>query len=444
MTRFFRTALAAGLSGAVVLAAGAASALSLVRDAEIERTLRQMSAPIYQAAGLAPTSVEMYMVNDRSLNAFVVGGRRIFLHTGLLRELETPEELLGVIAHETGHIAGGHEARRSINLRNAQGPALLGVLAGIAAGVAAGSPEVGVAAVSGSQGAVVRSILRNSRAEEASADQAAINYLTRAGVNPLGLQRVIERFRGQEVLSIGNLDPYVLTHPLGTERMSLMARSVAQAQNREWTMPPEIIYWHGRMRAKLRGFLVDPTRVLDRLEGEPDTEFNLYQKAVALHRLPDPVAARRTVDALIAKRQKDPFYLELKGQILHESGQAAEAVPYYRKASQIAPNEPLLKAALGRALLQLNEPRANAEALVILKEARSKDLADVAALRDLATAYERAGDVGMATLATAERYALVNNRKPAIQLARRAAKLLPQGSPGWLRAQDILKLDVEN
>lgn len=444
MTKFLRTALSTALIGLVVLAAGAASAMSLVRDAEIERTLREMSTPIFQAAGLAPSSVEMYMVNDRSLNAFVVGGRRIFLHTGLLRELETPEELLAVIAHETGHIAGGHEARRAINIRNAQGPALLGVLAGIAAGVAAGSPEVGVAAATGSQGAVLRSILRNSRAEEASADQAAISYLSRAGINPIGLQKVIERFRGQEVLSIGNIDPYILTHPLGTERMSLMARSIAQAQGRKWETPASVTYWHGRMRAKLRGFLVDPTRVLDRLEGQPDTEFNLYQKAVALHRLPDPEAARRAVDALIAKRPKDPFYIELKGQILHESGLAAEAIPQYRRAAALAPNEPLIKAALGRSLLQLNQPAANAEALSVLKDARSKDLADVAALRDLATAYERAGDQGMATLATAERYALVNNRKPAVQLARRAAAILPQGSPGWLRAQDILKLDVEN
>jgi predicted Zn-dependent protease len=427
-----------------MLVAGAASAMSLVRDAEIERTLRLMSAPIYQAAGLAPASVEMYMVNDRSLNAFVVGGRRIFLHTGLLRELETPEELLGVIAHETGHIAGGHEARRAINLRNAQGPALLGMLAGIAAGVAAGSPEVGVAATTGTQGAVLRSILRNSRAEEASADQAAIAYMSRAGVNPEGLLKVIERFRGQEVLSIGNLDPYVLTHPLGTERMSLMSRAVTQAQTREWRRSPEIDYWHGRMRAKLRGFLVDPTRVLDRLEGQPDTEFNLYQKAVALHRLPDPPAARRAVDALIAKRPNDPYYIELKGQILHESGLAAEAVPQYRRAVQLAPNEPLIKAALGRSLLQLGDPRADAEALEILKQARAVDTADVFALRDLATAYERAGDQGMAMLATAERYALVNNREPAIQLARRAATVLPKGSPGWLRAQDILKLDVGN
>ena len=426
---------------ALIAAATAADARSLVRDAEIERTIKRMSAPIFQAAGLAPSSVELYMVNDRSLNAFVVGGRRIFLHTGLMMDLETPEELLGVIAHEAGHIAGGHEARRAINVRNAQGPALLGLLVGIAAGVAGGSPEVGAALATGSQGAILRSLLRYNRAEEASADQAGLSYLTRAGVNPRGLLQVIERFRGQEVLSVGNVDPYVLTHPLGTERMSLLERSVQSAQGRTWPDNPERTYWHKRMRAKLIGFLDDPTRVLDKLEDEPEDEMALYTKAIALHRLPDPPAAIAALDRLIATRPSDPYYVELKGQVLHESGRSAEAVSSYRRAVSLAPNEPLLKAALGRALLQLNDSRANSEALAVLQDARSDDLADAAALRDLATAYDRAGDRGMATLATAERFALVGNFKDASRMAQRAAKLLPNGSPGWLRAQDILKLD---
>lgn len=435
--------VAAKAMGVLALIAGTATAdaQSLVRDAEIEGTIKRMSAPIFQAAGLSPDSVELYMVNARSLNAFVVGGRRIFLHTGLMMDLETPEQLLGVIAHEAGHIAGGHEARRAINLRNAQGPALLGVLLGIAAGVAAGSPEVGTALATGSQGALQRSLLRYNRSEEASADQAGLSYLIRAGINPNGLQQVIERFRGQEVLSVGNVDPYILTHPLGTERISLLERTVANAQTNAWPNDPDRTYWHKRMRAKLIGFLDDPTRVLDNLEVETETELTLYTKAIALHRLPDPDAAIATLDRLIASRPNDPYYFELKGQVLHESGRSPQAVASYRRAVALAPKEPLLKAALGRALLQLNDARANAEALEVLQDARSDDLGDVSALRDLATAYERAGDRPMATLATAERFALVGNFKDAARMAGRAAKLLPNGSPGWLRAQDILKLD---
>jgi predicted Zn-dependent protease len=436
-----RRIFAAAMVAASLALPGAASALSLVRDAEIEQTLKRMAAPIFQAAGLPPSSVEIFMVNDRSLNAFVAGGRRLFINTGLMTDLETPEELLGVIAHETGHIAGGHEARRAINLRNARGPALIGLLAGIAAG-AAGGGEAAAAIAGGAQGVLGRTLLSYNRSEEASADQAALSYLERAGIDPAGLRAVLERFRGQEVLAIGNLDPYVLTHPLSTERMSLIERRVGALGGRAWPDDPQRDYWHGRMRAKLAGFLQDPARVLARLEGQPETELNLYERAIALHRLPDPEAAVAAADRLIALRPNDPYYLELKGQILLESGRGAEAVPAYRAAVRLAPDEPLLKAGLGRALLQSNDPAANAEALGVLEEARREDLADASALRDLATAYDRAGDRGMATLATAERYALVGDVPSALSLARRASDILPQGSPGWVRAQDILALDT--
>ncbi len=437
-----RWKIAGALVAAMLVLPGAASALSLVRDAEIERTLNRMSTPIFQAAGLDPSSVEILMVNDRSMNAFVAGGRRIFLNTGLMTELETPEELLGVIAHETGHIVGGHEARRAINLRNAQGPALIGLLAGIAAGVAGGG-EAAAAIAGGTQGILGRTLLRYNRAEEASADQAALSFLERADIDPNGLLEVLEQFRGQEVLAIGNLDPYVLTHPLSTERMSLIERRVGALSGHAWPADPDRTYWHDRLRAKLAGFLEDPARVLARVEREPETEFTLYERAIALHRLPDPDAAAAAADRLIAMRPNDPFYLELKGQILLESGRAEQAIPAYRAAVRLAPNEPLLKAGLGRALLQSNDPAENAEALVVLQEARRDDLADASALRDLATAYDRAGDRGMATLATAERYALVGDVDSAVSLARRASGILPQGSPGWLRAQDILALDTK-
>jgi predicted Zn-dependent protease len=286
-----RWKIAAALVAATLTLPGVASALSLVRDAEIERTLGRMSAPIFQAAGLDPSSVEILLVNDRSLNAFVAGGRRVFLNTGLMMELETPEELLGVIAHETGHIAGGHEARRSINLRNAQGPALIGLLAGIAAGAAGGGPAA-AAIAGGTQGLLGRTLLSHSRSEEASADQAALSYLERAGIDPVGLRGVLERFRGQEVLAVGNLDPYVLTHPLSTERMSLIERRVGELSGRSWPSDPDREYWHKRLRAKLTGFIKDPSRVIASLEGEPETEFTLYEKAIALHRLPDPAGIR--------------------------------------------------------------------------------------------------------------------------------------------------------
>ena len=434
------------LAGSIALALGLlpqlTAAAGLIRDAEIERTLKGMAGPIFEAAGYPPNGIDLYIINDRSLNAFVANGNNMFLHTGLLQTLETPEELLAVIAHETGHIAGGHQARRQINIRNARGPALLGVLVGIAAGVAGGG-GAGTAVIAGSRSAIQRTLLRYNRGEESAADQAALDYLARARVDPIGLLKLLGRFRGQEVFNLGNVDPFVQTHPLSAERMQLVERRVAEAAEREFPADPERDYWHGRMRAKLIGFLDSPERVLDRLEGEAETEEVLYSKAVALYRLPAMSEAIAATDRLIALRPNDPFYIELKGQILFETGNADQAVPLYRQAVRLAPGEPLLEAGLGRALLSLNRPEADAEALEVLQNARRRDLGDAAALRALATAYSRAGDQGMAALATAERYALTGRIKDALLHARRAAAALPEGSPGWLRAQDILSLEIE-
>lgn len=439
MRRALRWLTGAATALSLAATSTAAGAMGLIRDSEIEQTLREMSAPIFQAAGLPPASVNIYIINDRSLNAFVAGGRNMFLHTGLLMQLDTPEELLGVIAHEAGHIAGGHLARRQIKIRGAQGPVLLGQLLAVAAGIAGGGAAA-AAVATGTQSLAIRDILRFSRSEEASADQAALDYLSRANVNPAGLLKVMERFRGQEVLTIGSVDPYVLAHPLSTQRIQLMERRIAEAADKFFPEDEKRVYWHSRMRAKLSGFLEDPDRVLDRYEGAAEDEEKLYATAVAYHRRADRARAVEQIDKLLESHPNDPFYLELKGQILFESGDAVAAVPLYREAVRLRPRDALLQSGLGRALLALRTPAADAEALEVLSSARRADPSDAAALRALATAYARSGDNGMATLATAERYALSGNLRDANVHARRATALLPEGSPGWLRAQDILAL----
>jgi predicted Zn-dependent protease len=429
-------ALAAALS---TVAAAQSRSPTLIRDAEIERTLRMMTDPIFKAAGLAPESVKIFILLDPSLNAFVANGRNMFLHTGLLQQLDKPETLIGVMAHETGHITGGHLARRAIAADNASGPAVLGLILAIAAGVASGSAGAGAAAALGGQSAINRTMLAFSRGEESAADQAGISFMNRAGVDPEGILDLLRVFKGQEVFSSSRLDPWALTHPLSSERISSLESRIADSPARGAKLPPEKIYWFERMRAKLDGFTDDPARTLARLEFEehPDSELNLYRRAIAEFRLPDADAALRTLDKLQAMRPDDPFYHELRGQILFESARAAEAVAPYRKALALAPDEPLIAGNLGRALLASGKPGAEAEALEILRNATRKDAGDPAVLRDLAIAYARAGDEGMATLTTAERLALTGNLSDAGRQARRALDLLPRGSPGWLRADDI-------
>ncbi len=439
--RFLGLLTAATVSFALALPA---QARTFVRDAEIERTLRMMSEPIFRAAGLGTTDVRMFILLDPSMNAFVAGGRNMVLYTGLLRELKEPETVMGVIAHEVGHITGGHLARRQIAARDLSGPAMIASILAAAAAAVAGAPQAGMALALGGTQAAQRSLLAFSRAEEAAADQAAVAYMNRAGVDPEGMLAILRLFKGQEVFQSGRIDPYAQSHPLSSERIALLEERIAASPARGQPASAEIHYWHARMRAKLDGFTDRPERVLARLEleTEPDSELNLYRRAIALHRRSEPEAALRAVDRLIARRPNDPFYTELKGQILYESARPAEAVAAYRQAARLAPDEPLIAGWLGRALLASGQPGADAEALRILESAVRDDPGEPGVLRDLAQAYARAGRDGDAALATAERLALLGDAEGAVRMARRAMDLLPTGSPGWRRADDIAALDL--
>lgn len=427
---------------ALALTAQAGAARTFIRDAEIEHTLRLMSGPVFEAAGLAPDSVRLFILLDPALNAFVTGGRTMVINTGLLQQFDRPETVIGVIAHETGHITGGHLARREQAVSGLTGPALLATVLAGAAAVAAGSPQAGAAVALGGQSAIQRSLMAYSRAEEAAADQAAVTYMARAGMDPEGMLDILRTFKGQEVFQSRRLDPYALSHPLSSERISLLESRIAASKARGAPLDPSIAYWYGRMRAKLEGFTERPERVLARLDlaEDPDGELNTYRRAVALHRMADAAGALAAIDRLLKIRPDDPYYWELRGQMLFESARPAEAVPAYRRAAALAPDEPLIAGYLGRALLASNQPGAEAEALAILERAARDDPGDAGILRDLAQAHARAGDDGKAALYTAQRLALGGETAEAARMARRAMDLLPRGSPGWLQAEDIATL----
>ncbi len=437
--RSCRAALSVFAITATAFIPALSQAQTLIRDAEIENTLRRLASPVFEAAGLSPDSIDMLILSDQALNAFVFGGRNMVFHTGLLTRIEQPEALIGVIAHETGHITGGHLTRREVNAKALQGPLALGLLLSAAAAVASGNGQVGVAGALGTQNAIQRAFLAYGRSEESSADQAGATYMERAGIDPGYILEVLKIFRGQEVFQAGRVDQYAITHPLSSERIALLEDRSAASQARGGRVSAEDAYWHLRMRAKLSAFLSRPERTLNNLETAeaPDSEINQLRRAVALHLLPDPPAALAAVEALIALRPTDPYYHELKGQILFESGRGAEAVAPYEEAVRLAPDEPLIRGGLGRTLLALNDPTRDAEALATLEQATRSGGAEPTVLRDLALAHARAGNDGAAALATAERLALQGDPREALRHARRALDQLPVGSPGWLRADDI-------
>ena len=422
---------------AFVIAGRPADAQSLIRDAEIESTLARIANPILRAAALNPDIVDIYIVQDPEMNAFVAGGNNIFLHTGLLQRLETIDQLRAVIAHEVGHITGGHLVRRNAALKGARGVAVIGML-GAAAAAVAGSPEAAVGIAAGSQSIARRNALAHNRAEEASADQAGLRYAAAAGSDPAAMLEVLRLFRGRDALRLSRMDPYLRTHPVWSERIALIEERASTLRRGDGPMP-EDVYWHARMVAKLDGFLDEPRRTL-RKSPAHGSETATLARAVANHRLPDVSSSLVLVDALIAKRPEDAFYHELKGQFLLESGRAGPAAASYRRAVELAPFEPLILGGLGRALLNTDEAS-------LLEEAREKlalsariDGANPGVLRDLALAEARSGNEGAAALATAERYTLTGNFRDAERNAERAVDLLPTGSPGWRRAQDVITL----
>ncbi|HRO11691.1 M48 family metalloprotease [Amaricoccus sp.] len=424
---------------AALAAGGPAAALSLIRDAEIEHTLGRIADPLLRAAGLRPGAVRIYIVSDREPNAFVAGGSNIFIHTGLMTELDSVDELRAVIAHEIGHITGGHLARRGDATRGGAGIAAIGMLGALAA-AAGGVPEASVAIAAGSAQVAHRSVLAYSRGEEASADQAGLRYLAAAGGDPEAMLDVLDRFRGQDaLLAAGHVDPYAQSHPMWSERMALIEDRVAK-------MPPgkppsaEDAYWHGRMVAKLDAFLGSPAQTLRKYPERDGSEAAELARAIAWHRRPDGARAGAAMRALLAARPDDAYYLDLEAQFLLESGKAAAAAGVYRRAAGLAPKEPLILGGLGRALLNMDEAAATAEARNVLEQAFALDKANGAVLRDLALAEARLGNEGAAALATAERFAVEGRFRDADRNAERAAALLPEGSPGWRRAQDIISM----
>jgi predicted Zn-dependent protease len=421
-----------------LLAAAPAWAVSLVRDAEIERTLEKIAHPLLRAAGLNPASVNIYIVNDRELNAFVAGGQNIFIHTGLLMRLESIEQLQAVLAHEIGHITGGHLTRRDEALRGARGVSALGMLGAIAAAVG-GSPEAGLAIASGTQQAALRSALAHSRGEESNADQASLRYMVGAGSDPGAILEVLRLFRGQEVLMSYRQDPYARTHPLWTERITLLEDRISTLPKGQGPGAADK-YWHARMVAKLNAFLLSPSQTLSRTTSSDESEIAVLTRAIANHRLPNVRQAVANVDALVRARPEDAYYHELRGQILLESAQAAAAVQSYRRAAQLAPGEPLILAGLGRALLNTDDPSGLTEAKEVLTSSANIDSGNPGVWRDLALAHARLGNEGQAALATAERQSLEGRFDDASRSAERAAALLPRGSPGWQQAQDLISM----
>ena len=420
---------------------GGAAAQSAIRDAEIERDLQTWLAPLLKQAQLSEGQVDIIILQDPEPNAFVAGGANIFLNTGLLLMTDNPGEVAAVMAHELGHISGGHLVRGREAMESASYGSILGVLLGL--GAAIGTGEAGAAAAIGTGGTSMaqRAMLRNMRGYEASADQFALAKMDEAGIDPSGMQSFLKKMAGQEALALDRQSAYVRTHPLSGDRLSAIAARVADSPAAGTGWPAEWDEQHARMKAKLLGFL-HPERVAWEYDDRDRSVAADYARTIAAYRDNRVDEALAKADALIAREPGNPYFHELKGQMLLEFGRVAAAVPAYQKALALDPGAALIRIALAHAQIESAGRGDTAQlqsAIENLKTAATKEPRIPLIHRLMATAYGRMDDRPRARLHLAEEALLQGRKDEAAAGAKAAADALPPGDPDYVRAKDILR-----
>jgi predicted Zn-dependent protease len=431
----------AALAGMLLAPVSAALAqdgpISLIRDTEIEATLHSDADPIFVAAGLDPKATKIYIVQDPDVNAFSAGGQNVFINTGLIIKTRNPNELMGVIAHETGHIAGGHLVRSDIGEKQALATYLLTIGLGVLA-AAAGAPEAagGLLYSSGFFAAITAASF--TRTQESSADQAAVTYLQKAGYSARGLVDFFDYFRYQEVFSDAKRYKFFIDHPLSDDRIEALQVRARQQSHYNQVDSPAALERHEVMVAKLKAFINLPAQTL---YDYPETNQSFparYARAIADYRDTDTDKALKETDALIAEQPNNPYLYELKGQILFEAGRPREAEPAHRRSVELMPDAALLHANLGQALLAEDDPKKAAEAVAELRHATDEEPDNAFAWLLMSQAYDRIGQPGMARLAAAEENFSLGQAGDAKMFAMRARAILPKNSPEWRRATDIV------
>lgn len=431
------------LSAALVSTFGPAMAQSsrergptLLRDTEIEEILHREADPIFAAAGLNPKDVRILLIGDPTMNAFATQGQQLGLHTGLILEADTPNQLKGVIAHETGHIAGGHPIRSGELTRAGMRPMLLTMGLGVLA-MFAGAPEAGALLFANSQYFGALGALGYSREQEGRADQAAVGFLEKSGQSGEGLVDFFDKFRYQEVFSEARRYPYFRSHPLSSQRIEMLRTRVSAQPSYKTPDTAEDILEFAIMRAKIDGF-VNPQASLVKYK-ETDTGYPArYARAIAYYQSKDPERALKLIDGLLADQPNNPYLWELKGQILFEYGRVAEAEGPQRRSVALKPDAPLLRINLGQTLINLDDRAKRDEGIAELKQVTRLEDDNAEAWRLLAVAYQARGDDGMARLATAEQFFALGILSESRSFAIRARELFDRQSIEWLRATDII------
>lgn len=420
-----------------------AAAARLIRDTEVENTIRAIATPLFEAAGLHSADVRIFIVEDDTLNSFVAGGLNVFINTGLLLKVKNVDQLAGVIAHETGHMEHGDLTRIAGQLKSGSTTALVATVLGVLTAIATGSGEAGAAIATGGQGLAVNSLLAFTRTQEASADEAALRLLDSTGQSARGLRDFLKILEDQELLPASQQDPYVRTHPITRYRIEAIESHLAKSPYTNTPSDPKLVKLFRRMKAKLAAFIYPPERTLKTYRASDTSVIARYARAIAYYRQNELDRALPLMDGLIRQEPHNAYFFELKGQALLEAGRIQEAIPPYRKAEELDPDATLIRVDLARSLLAKRDPTLVDEAIRHLLFATREDPENYRAWEQLGIAYGRAGRFGLSALALAEMSLVKGRLKDALYHVGRAERKLPQGSAGWLRAQDIKRVAKE-
>ncbi|MPZ41323.1 MAG: M48 family metalloprotease [Rhizobiales bacterium] len=414
----------------------------VVRDAEIEQLLRDYTQPILKAAGLARQNIQVVIINSRAFNAFVADGRRIFINAGTIMEADTPNQVIGVLAHETAHISGGHLSRLREQLRAATTQSIIALILGAGAMVAAGrsggsTGQVGMAALSAPQAAIQNNLLAYVRSQEDAADRGGVRYLNATGQSAKGMYETFKRLADQILYASSHIDPYMQSHPLPAERVRALEGLAKSSPHWGKKDSPALQARHDLARAKLYGF-IDPRQGVARRYPISDNSLAArYARAIAMYRFGNVPGGIQQIDTLIQAQPENPYFHELKGQALLEAGRPADAIAPLRRAVQLAPNPALIQIMLGQALLASNNKAYADEAVRLLETASRREPESPEAFEQMALAYGRKGDLARADLASAQASFARGDLRTARALAGRAKSRFPVGSPGWVKADDI-------
>jgi predicted Zn-dependent protease len=416
----------------------------VVRDAEIEALVRDYARPIFKAAGLSNAGIQIVLVNDPSFNAFVAG-RRLFINTGALMQAETPNEIIGVIAHECGHIAGGHQQRLRDQLERSKTMAIVAGLLGAGVMVAGatsnnkGLAGAGMGIATGGSEVAQRTLLTYQRGEEITADRSAINYLNATGQSGKGMLTTFERFQSALSLSGAQIDPYRISHPMPQDRIANLKTLIEKSPYYGKTDPEALQQRHDMMRVKIAAYMQGQAAAARLIRKNPDSLAARYGQALSAYLFGNPRSALARTDALIKAQPKNPYFQELRGDIFMKINKPKDAAAAYGRAVSLDPAKSgLLMVSEGQALMAVGTPASLAQAVGDIKKGLGRDRENVAGYRYLAQAYGELGDIPNAELATAEGHYYAGSYQQAKIFAARAQQKFKRGEPGWLRAQDII------